>query len=119
MDGPSLPLPEGPTPTYTEVPVTVDSKPKAPLATAPDGYPVLESANVVAETVELPPDEDLSADARLDLADPDTKDIGWNEDVGHLPPTIVHGLSNENLSLLIRRFNKYGGWSSNSAVSYW
>lgn len=113
MDGPSTQLPEDAPPAYTEVPVTVDSKPQAPLATAPDGHPVLESdANVVAHTVELPPDEDLSADARLDLKDPDTRDIGWNKDMGHLPPTIVHGLSNEDLFLLIRRFNKVSARSS-------
>lgn len=107
MHGPSAHLPEDAPPVYTEVPVTIDSKPEAPLATAPDGNPVLESdANVVAHTVELPPDENLGADARLDLKDPDTRDIGWNKDMGCLPPTIVHGMSNEDLFLLIRRFNK-------------
>ncbi|TFY52717.1 hypothetical protein EVJ58_g9855, partial [Rhodofomes roseus] len=52
------------------------------------------------------PDDDSSADARLDLKDPDVKDIGWNKDMAHLPPTIMHGLSNEDLFLLVRRFNK-------------
>ncbi|KAH9912210.1 uncharacterized protein B0H18DRAFT_1055051 [Fomitopsis serialis] len=79
MDGSAAHLPEDAPPAYTEVPIHVDSKPEAPLATAPDGNPVLESeANIVAHTVELPPDGETSADA----------DIGWNKDMGHLPPTI-------------------------------
>lgn len=98
----SLPLSRLP-----DAPDAVDSKINAPFATAPDGYPALESElNVVADTVDLPPHEELSTDARLDFKDPDTNDIGWNKDMGHLPPAIVHGLSNEDLFLLIRRFNK-------------
>lgn len=118
MDGNAAHLPEDAPPAYTEVPIHVDAKPEAPLATAPDGNPVLESeANIVAQTVELPPDNETSADARLDLKDPDVKDIGWNKDMGHLPPTIVNGLSNEDLFLLVRRFNKVRGISVFSSAS--
>ncbi|KZT00031.1 uncharacterized protein LAESUDRAFT_709421 [Laetiporus sulphureus 93-53] len=97
-------------PEYSEVPIDSAVSPATPrtaLATAPDGNPLLQSdANVIAQTVELPPDPGASADIQLDLKDPEVRDIGWNRDLAHLPPTIVHGLSNEDLFTLIRRFNK-------------
>ncbi|KZT63651.1 hypothetical protein DAEQUDRAFT_733590 [Daedalea quercina L-15889] len=107
MDGAGRHLPEDAPSSYAEMPVRVDTTPEASLAVASDGHPILASdANIVAHTVELPPDAETSADARLDLKDPDVKDIGWNKDMGHLPPTIINGLSNDDLFLLIRRFNK-------------
>ncbi|OSX66771.1 hypothetical protein POSPLADRAFT_1129096 [Postia placenta MAD-698-R-SB12] len=82
-------------------------EPTENLATAPDGNPLLQTdADVIAQTVELPPDPDKSIDVQLDLKDPEIRDVGWNRDLAHLPPTVVNGLSNEDLFALVRRFNK-------------
>jgi len=96
-------------PEYSSVPIapSVPTQPIEPLAAAPDGNPQLNSdANIVAQTVEPPPDPAISTDVQLDLKDPEIRDIGWNRDMGELPPTLVHGLSNDDLFTFIRRFNK-------------
>ncbi|KAI0937422.1 hypothetical protein AcV5_005335 [Taiwanofungus camphoratus] len=62
--------------------------------------------NIIAHTVEPPPGPSNSTETQLALKDPDVKDVGWNRDPAQLPPTLVHGLSNDDLFALIRRFNK-------------
>ncbi|KAH9949403.1 hypothetical protein B0H21DRAFT_804474 [Amylocystis lapponica] len=61
---------------------------------------------VVAQTVEQPPDPAQSKDTKLDLKDPDVKDIGWNSLPHRFPAPFIHGLSNDDLFTLIRRFDK-------------
>lgn len=43
-----------------------------------------------------------------DHDEPEIRDLGWHEDPSHVPKPLVHGLSNEELWLLIRRFDKVG-----------
>ncbi|CCM00052.1 uncharacterized protein FIBRA_02078 [Fibroporia radiculosa] len=93
--------------TPTDNPLDDQIQLETSIIAAPDGAPQLESdANVVAQTVEPPPDPELSTDAQLELKDPEVRDVGWNKDLGHLPPTLVNGLTNEDIFTLIRRFNK-------------
>ena len=39
-------------------------------------------------------------------SDVEVKDLGWNENPQNVPKPLVGGLSNEELWLLVRRFNK-------------
>jgi hypothetical protein len=38
--------------------------------------------------------------------DEDMLDLGWNEDSSHIAQPLIAGMSNEDLWLLVRRFNK-------------
>ena len=38
--------------------------------------------------------------------DNEVKDLGWNESENHIPSPLVGGMSNDDLWILIRRFNK-------------
>ena len=51
-------------------------------------------------------DHDEKGVAQLDHAEVEVKDLGWNEDPKKVPKPLVGGLSNEELWLLVRRFNK-------------
>lgn len=42
----------------------------------------------------------------------DVVDLGWNEPKHKIAAPLVAGMGNEELWLLIRRFNKVGGWLS-------
>ena len=44
--------------------------------------------------------------AQLNHSEPEVKDLGWNESPEHVPAPLVGGLPNEELWMLIRRFNK-------------
>jgi hypothetical protein len=47
-------------------------------------------------------------------------DLGWNEPKEHVAQPLVGGLSNEDLWLLVRRFNKvrsYLGWTSRTQLN--
>lgn len=43
----------------------------------------------------------------------EVKDLGWNEDEEHIPSPLVGGMSNDDLWVLIRRFNKVIQWRCN------
>lgn len=38
--------------------------------------------------------------------EPEIRDLGWHEEPGHVARPLVHGLSNEELWMYVRRFNK-------------
>ena len=51
-------------------------------------------------------DHDEKGAAQEDHSEPEVKDLGWHDPAKALPKPLVAGLSNEDLWLLIRRFNK-------------
>lgn len=51
-------------------------------------------------------DHDLIGAAQIDHGETEVKNIGWNEKAKDVPVPLVGGLSNEDLWMLIRRFNK-------------
>jgi len=44
--------------------------------------------------------------AQLKHDEPEVKDLGWDQNVEHIPAPLVGGLDNEELWVLVRRFNK-------------
>jgi hypothetical protein len=51
-------------------------------------------------------DHDIKGHAQLDHEEAEVKDLGWDEDAEHIPAPLVGGLENEDLWVLVRRFNK-------------
>ena len=43
--------------------------------------------------------------AQQNHEEPEVKDLGWNKDPEHIPAPLVVGLPNEELWVLVRRFN--------------
>lgn len=50
-------------------------------------------------------EQDEKGMAQLDH-DQDVLDLGWNEKIEDIPGPLVGGMSNEDLWILVRRFNK-------------
>lgn len=55
-----------------------------------------------------PPPHPSTKPEVLQLKDPAVKDFGWNSPPHAVPSPLVHGFSNEDLWVLVRRFNKVG-----------
>lgn len=51
-------------------------------------------------------DHDVKGAAQMDHGETEVKDLGWNEKADDVPVPLVGGLPNEDLWMLIRRFNK-------------
>ena len=51
-------------------------------------------------------DHDVKGASQIDHFEPGVKDLGWTEDPENIPKPLVGGLPNEQLWLLVRRFNK-------------
>jgi hypothetical protein len=60
--------------------------------------------DLIAATAEPPPHKNTKAEV-LELKDPEVKDFGWNVPPRQVPVPLIHGLANEDLFTLIRRFN--------------
>jgi hypothetical protein len=51
-------------------------------------------------------DHDEKGAAQIEHTEPEVKDLGWDEKPEHIPVPLVGGLANEDLWVLVRRFNK-------------
>jgi hypothetical protein len=51
-------------------------------------------------------DHEIKGHAQMDHNEPEVRDLGWDEDPKHIPAPLVGGLQNEDLWVLVRRFNK-------------
>ena len=51
-------------------------------------------------------DHDLKGATQIEHFEPGVKDLGWTESPENIPKPLVGGLPNEQLWLLVRRFNK-------------
>ncbi|KAH8099327.1 hypothetical protein BXZ70DRAFT_1065633 [Cristinia sonorae] len=63
----------------------------------------------MATTVEHPPTNTAGGDlppVSSQLKDPEIKDYGWNVPPNRIPAPVMHGVSNDELYILLRRFNK-------------
>lgn len=67
--------------------------------------PASLGADLIAASVEPPPHESTRVEI-TELKDPEVKDFGWNSPPRDVPAPLVHGLSNEDIYTLVRRFNK-------------
>ena len=97
-DSDSLPPPLSASPQHIHEPLPEPLQPVGrPTAENDDGLP-----HFASEELAVPP---ASHRVRSKLDDPGIKDLGW--DVGSsMPPVLVRDISNEEMFMLIRRFNK-------------
>lgn len=65
----------------------------------------LQDAPTMSHSVAVA-DHDDKGMAQLDHGEPEVMDLGWHEALDNVPTPLVAGLSNEQLFMLIRRFNK-------------
>ncbi|CAL1694124.1 unnamed protein product [Somion occarium] len=66
------------------------------------------NTSVVASTVEPPPSFPANETPPINaqLKDPEVKDFGWNAPPSKITVPLMHGLSNDDIYALVRRFNK-------------
>ncbi|TCD62854.1 hypothetical protein EIP91_006335 [Steccherinum ochraceum] len=87
--------------TRVDTSATVTPPPLANLAAHDENIPAL------AATVALPPtNPDAPPPVTAQLKDPEVKDYGWNVPPNKVPAPVIHGISNDDLYMLVRRFNK-------------
>jgi Protein of unknown function (DUF3292) len=111
-DGEANPVVEPPThqsvqPTVEPltVPPSVEKEPQvAPTETLPMA-PKMEDAPTDSHALATEDHDDKGA-AQLEHTEPEVKDLGWDEKPEHIPAPLVGGLANEDLWVLVRRFNK-------------
>ncbi|KAI0328422.1 hypothetical protein GY45DRAFT_1347169 [Cubamyces sp. BRFM 1775] len=73
--------------------------PEAPSPPTPHST---DPVDLVATGAAMPP---TSSRVQSELDDPEVKDLGWRKDSVHIP-TLIKGISNDDLFMYIRRFNK-------------
>ncbi|KAI0776352.1 hypothetical protein BD413DRAFT_602751 [Trametes elegans] len=61
-----------------------------------------DPVDLVAQGAPMPP---ASSRVQSELDDPEVKDLGWRNDTVR-PQTLIQGISNDDLFMIIRRFNK-------------
>lgn len=67
-------------------------------------------------TADLEPEEEVGF-AQMDHNEANAKDLGWNNHPDDIPDPLVGGLSNQQLWLLIRRFNMVSSDKTRNRVS--
>ena len=72
-----------------------------------ENQPAPPGADLIAASVEPHPHESTKVEV-TELKDPEVKDFGWNSPPRLVPSPLVHGLGNEDIYALVRRFNKVG-----------
>jgi hypothetical protein len=88
------PLRKRPSSTSTNSPINTPTSSNSTLNATTDSH-----ALAVA-------DHDIKGAAQVDHNATEVKDLGWNEHPQNVPKPLVGGLPNEELWLLVRRFNK-------------
>lgn len=51
-------------------------------------------------------EHEVEGAAQMEHGESEVKDLGWDEDPKHIPAPLVGGLPNDDLWVLVRRFNK-------------
>ncbi|PSS29632.1 hypothetical protein PHLCEN_2v2780 [Hermanssonia centrifuga] len=74
--------------------------PDSSTTSAPEG-----TTSLIAPTVEPPPHKSTKIEA-TQLKDPEVKDFGWNSPPNAVPSPLIHGLPNDDIYTIVRRFNK-------------
>ena len=87
------------------LPVPADTSP----VTDPDGHELahtLADEPTLSHSLALEDHDEKGIVQQPNRAGEDVADLGWNEPKEHIATPLVGGLDNEDLWLLIRRFNK-------------
>jgi hypothetical protein len=96
-------------------PVSKDEGP-TPLMTETEPARALEHAPTDSHALATEDHEDKGF-AQLDHDEPEVKDLGWDQKAEHVPAPLVGGLENEELWVLVRRFNKVCSFFLNSNIA--
>jgi len=83
-----------------------DSNVAVSPTTSPNRNKLRSMENVTDSHVLAQADHDEKGAAQMEHFETEVKDLGWNQDPRHIPQPLVGGLSNEEVWLLVRRFNK-------------
>jgi|SRR5579862_1043507 hypothetical protein len=90
-------------------------KVEEPVQKDPSSMPLMTETTEPARALEHAPteshalatqDHDEKGFAQLEHDEPEVKDLGWDQKLEHIPAPLVGGLPNEELWVLVRRFNK-------------
>jgi Protein of unknown function (DUF3292) len=95
-------------PPGIDVPPVSDENAPAKVKKLPevtDTSPSMESAPTDSHALATQDHEDKGA-SQLDHSEPEVKDLGWDKVPEHIPAPLVGGLPNDELWVLVRRFNK-------------
>src|SRR5271170_4188912 len=75
-----------------------------PLPAVTETAPKLEDAPTESHALAIQDHEEKGA-AQIDHEELEVKDLGWDNDPEHIPTPLVGGLPNDELWVLVRRFN--------------
>jgi len=95
-------------PEDVKVPVVSTEEPntntETPLPAVAETSPALETGPTDSHALATADHEDKGA-AQIEHLEPEVKDLGWDKVAEHVPAPLVGGLPNEELWILVRRFN--------------
>lgn len=77
---------------------------KKPLPAVTETSPALETGPTDSHALAMAEHEEKGA-AQIEHTEPEVKDLGWDKVAEHVPAPVVGGLPNEELWILVRRFN--------------
>ena len=66
----------------------------------------LQSTQPTASHALAKADQNVKGHAQIDHGGDEVKDLGWHDDADDIPAPLVGGLPNDELWVLVRRFNK-------------
>jgi hypothetical protein len=85
-------------------PSSTTPKTDKPLPAVTETSPALETGPSDSHALAAADHEEKGA-AQIEHLEPEVKDLGWDKVAEHVPAPLVGGLPNEELWILVRRFN--------------
>ncbi len=76
-----------------------------PLPDTPQDPHSADPVDLVAQGTSMPPASRVTSE----LDDPEVKDLGWRQDSVRAP-ALIQGITNDDLFMIVRRFNKVRGF---------
>jgi len=83
---------------------TTTSNTEKPLPAVTETSPAMETGPTDSHALATA-DHDEKGAAQIEHPEPEVKDLGWDKLAEHVPTPVVGGLPNEELWILVRRFN--------------
>lgn len=93
-----------PAPLSSAEPVSPPTADKKPLPAVTETSPALETGPTDSHTLATIEHDEKGA-AQIGHSETEVKDLGWDKVAEHVPAPVVGGLPNEELWILVRRFN--------------
>jgi len=86
----------------TQEPTPPNTERQFPAVT--ETSPALETSPTDSHALATTDHEERGA-AQIEHSEPEVKDLGWDKVAEHVPAPVIGGLPNEELRILVRRFN--------------